>query len=108
MTVRSVMAGLVFGAVVPALAVAQPTTTTTTTPLPGGCVAEASFSSLTCRTSALGAILQAATDLGKTKTMLTKQAAKLDADLAAAQAQMGSGNAKKARTQLKRAGRVLV
>src|SRR5262249_22668215 len=41
MTVRSVMIGLVFGAVVPALAAAQTTTTTTTTTtLPGGCVAE--------------------------------------------------------------------
>ena len=107
MTVRSVMIGLVFGAVVPALAVAQTTTTTTTT-LPGGCVAEVSFSSLTCQTEALAARLQSATDLGRTKPMLMKQVAKLDADLRDGAAQMTAGNARNASERVKKAGRVLI
>jgi hypothetical protein len=108
MTVRSVMVGLVFGAVVPALAAAQTTTTSTTTTLPGGCVADVSFSLLTCRTEALAARLQGATDLGRTKTTLMKQAAKLDGDLRDAETQMGAGDARKARERLKKAGRVLI
>jgi hypothetical protein len=107
MTVRSVMIGLVFGAVVPALAAAQTTTTTTTT-LPGGCVAAVSFSSLTCQTEALAARLQGATDLGRTKATLMKQVAKLDADLRDGEAQMAAGNSKKASERVKKAGRVLI
>jgi hypothetical protein len=106
MTVRSIMVGLLFGAVVPALAAAQTTTTTTTSTLPGGCVAGASFASLTCRTEALAAQLQGATDLGRTKPTLMKQAAKLDGDLRDAEAQMG--NARKASERLKKANRVLI
>src|SRR5262249_58028454 len=71
MRVRRVMPGLVLGAVVSTLAAAQTTTTTTTTTtLLGGCLAEASFTSLTCRTDALATQLQRASDLGRTKSNL--------------------------------------
>jgi hypothetical protein len=107
MTVRSVMIGLVFGALVPALAGAQTTTTTTTT-LPGGCVAGVSFSSLTCQTEALATRLQGAADLGRTKTNLMKQVAKLDADLRDGETQMAAGDSRKASERVKKAGRVLI
>jgi hypothetical protein len=107
MTVGSLVAGLAFGAVLPALAAAQTTTTTTTT-LHGACVVEASFSSLACRTDALSLRLQGATDLGRTKETLMRQAAKLDRLLLEAEAQMTAGDARKARTRLKKAGRTLI
>jgi len=112
MRVRRVMPGLVFGVVVSTLAAAQTptttTTTTTTTTLPGGCLAEASFTSLTCRTEALATSLQGASDLGRTKDTLMKQTAKLDRLLLDGEAQMAAGDARKASTRLKKAGRVLI
>jgi hypothetical protein len=79
----------------------------TTTP-PGACVVEASFASLECRTDALVLRLQGAPDLGRTKDTLVRQAAKLDERLRDAEAQMVAGDARKARTRLKKAGRVLI
>jgi hypothetical protein len=76
--------------------------------LPGGCVVEVSFSSLTCQTEALAARLQGATDLGRTKPMLMKQVAKLDADLRDGAAQMTAGNTRKASERVKKAGRALI
>jgi hypothetical protein len=118
MRVRNLITGLALGLALPALATAQTTTTTsstttttssttTTSTLPGGCVVEASFTSLSCRSDALTMRLQGATDLGKTKDTLMKQAAKFDALLADAEAQMAAGNRGKAKKRLKSADRVL-
>lgn len=117
MKVRNVIIGLAFGLVLPAAAPAQTTTTTsstttltsspTTSTLPGGCVADASLSSLVCRSDALAVRLQGATDLGRTKENLMRQAVKLDMLLADAEAQIAAGNSAKAKTRMKKAGRVL-
>src|SRR5262245_57604762 len=111
-TIRTFLTGFAFGVLIPALAGAQTTTTSTTTTttstLPGGCVVEASFPSLACRSDTLAVRLQGATDLGHTKDGLMKKAAKLDALLADAEAQMAAGNAGKAKARMKRAGRVLI
>jgi len=117
MTVRILIAGVAFGATLPALAMAQTTTTmaqttttttTTSTTLPGACVVEASFASLTCRTDALALRLRDATDLGRTKGTLMQQAAKLNRLLGDAQAQLAGGDKRKASTRLKKAGRALI
>src|SRR5262249_49210771 len=78
-------------------------TTTTLPPLGGGgeCVVEASFASLECRSDALALRLQGATDLGRTKNTLVRQAAKLGERLRDAEAQMVAGDARKARIRLK-------
>src|SRR5262245_51742195 len=110
MTVRNFITGLALALALPALSAAQTTTTsstTTTSTLPGGCVVEASFSSVTCRSDALTARVQGATDLGKTKDTLMRQAAKFDGLLAGAETQVNAGNKGKAKTLLKRADRVL-
>lgn len=116
------IAALALGAALPALAAAQTTTTTsmpdastttstsstTTTTLPGGCAADASFAALACRVDALSVRLAGADDLGRTKPTLTKQADKLARLLAEAEAASTAGEARKARTKLKKAGRVAV
>src|SRR5262245_51639319 len=111
MRLRNLITGLALALALPALSAAQTTTTTssttTTSTLPGGCVTEASFSSLTCRSAALTTRVQGATDLGKTKDTLMRQAAKFDTLLASADTQATAGNKKKAKTLLKRADRVL-
>jgi hypothetical protein len=123
-----VLAALTLGAALPALAAAQTTTTTSTTPettstsststssssttttttVPGTCAMEASFASLDCRVDALSVRLAGADDLGRTKTTLTRQADKLARLLHEAEAAQQAGNARKARTKLKKAGRVVV
>ncbi|MCW5892158.1 MAG: hypothetical protein KIT14_16680 [bacterium] len=118
------MAALAFGAALPALAAAQTTTTTSTTlatsttstsststtstTLPGACAPEVSFDSLECRVDALRVRLAGADDLGRTKPTLRKQADKLERLLGEAEAASTAGNARQARTKLKKAGRVLV
>src|SRR5262245_53318558 len=74
----------------------------------GACVVEASFASLECRSDALALRLQGATDLGRTKDRLVRQAAKLDERLRDAEAQMVAGDARKVRIRLKKARRVLI
>src|SRR5262249_59449900 len=73
---------------------------------PGPCVTEASIASLTCRSNALALRLEGATDLGRTKITLMRQAAKVDRRLLDAEAQIVAGNVREARTRLKKAGGV--
>jgi len=75
---------------------------------PGPCVTEASIGSLTCRSNALALRLEGATDLGRTKITLMRQAAKVDRLLLDAEAQIVAGNVREARTRLKKAGRVVI
>jgi len=116
MKVRSLIAGLALGAALPTLAAAQTTTsttttlppTTTTTTLPAACLVEVSFASLECQVDALGLRIRDATDLGRTKTTLVQQVTKLSGKLRDADAQLVAGDARKAKTRLKKAQRVLI
>lgn len=126
---RGLFAALALGAALPALAAAQTTTTTSTTldttsttasststsststtstTIQGTCAEEASFDSLSCRVDALGVRLAGANDLGRTKTTLTTQSDKLARLLAEAEAAQTAGNARQARSKLKKAGRVVI
>ncbi len=113
---QTLIIGLIFGwilaagswTVTEAQTTSTTTTTTTTSTLPGACVVEVSLPSLTCRVEALLLRLGGATDLGRTKDTLVGQAAKLHERLGETGDLMAAGDTRKARTRLKKAGRVLI